>query len=215
MPTMRNTIRQYFLGLLLPILFLVGALGQVHAEENPQIKIQTNHGDIYLELFADKAPITVANFLKYVDENFYTNTLFHRVMAGFMIQGGGFTTTFERKPTHATIINEADNGLSNLRGTIAMARTPDPNSATAQFFINVADNTFLDFKNKTPEGYGYAVFGKVTRGMEVVDTIAKLATGAGGPFVKDVPKTSAIILGITQLNKKSDTPAAPAKTGTP
>ena len=182
------------------------------AADNPIIKIQTNHGDIYVELNAEKAPKTVANFLRYVEEDFYTNTIFHRVIRSFMIQGGGFTPTFERKPTNAPVLNEADNGLSNERGSIAMARTSDPHSATAQFFINVVNNNSLDHTNKTPRGWGYTAFGKVTKGMNVVDTIRGLPTGAGGPFPRDVPKSSAIILGISHINKPKPVtaPVAPA-----
>ena len=193
------------------------------AGENPRVKIQTNHGDIVVELDQEKAPKTVANFLQYVEDKFYTNTIFHRVIANFMIQGGGFTPTFERKATRAPIINEAENGLSNVRGSIAMARTADPHSASAQFFINVVDNKSLDHTNKTPRGYGYAVFGKVVEGMKVVETIRNIPTGPGGPFPMNVPKSSAIILGMTYVNKpasvsdttdaSTNTPAAPALKG--
>jgi cyclophilin family peptidyl-prolyl cis-trans isomerase len=169
------------------------------AAENPQVTIQTSLGDIVVELYPDKAPKTVANFLQYVDDGFYTNTLFHRVIDGFMIQGGGFTPQFERKTTRPPIMNEADNGLSNQRGTIAMARTIDPQSATAQFYINVVDNPNLDFKDKTPRGWGYTVFGKVVKGMEMVDAIKSQPTGPGGPFQSDVPKTPVIILGISRV----------------
>jgi cyclophilin family peptidyl-prolyl cis-trans isomerase len=173
----------------------------------PQVVIQTSLGDITLELYPDKAPKTVANFLQYVDAGFYTNTIFHRVIDGFMIQGGGFTPQFERKPTRAPIPNEADNGLKNLRGTIAMARTVEPQSATAQFYINVVDNPNLDFKDKTPRGWGYTVFGKVIKGMEVVDAIKSQPTGPGGPFQQDVPKTPVIILGISRVNPEAAQPA--------
>jgi len=174
----------------------------VQAGDNPIIKIQTNHGDIFVELYPEKAPKTVANFLQYVDDKFYTNTIFHRIMSNFMIQGGGFTPTFERKPTNPPVLNEAYNGLSNERGTIAMARTFEPHSATAQFYINVVDNgNKLDHTNKTPRGWGYTVFGKVTKGMDVVDAIRNIPTGVGGPFQANVPKSSAIILGITHINK--------------
>jgi cyclophilin family peptidyl-prolyl cis-trans isomerase len=169
------------------------------AAENPQVKIQTNQGDIVVELYPQKAPKTVANFLQYVDDGFYTNTLFHRVIDGFMIQGGGFTPQFERKQTRAPVVNEADNGIKNKRGTIAMARTVEPHSATAQFFINVVDNSNLDFTSKTPRGWGYTVFGKVIQGMQVVDKIKAMPTGPGGPFPRDVPKTPVIILGISRL----------------
>jgi cyclophilin family peptidyl-prolyl cis-trans isomerase len=173
----------------------------------PQVVIQTSLGDITLELYPDKAPKTVANFLQYVDAGFYTNTIFHRVIDGFMIQGGGFTPQFERKPTRAPIPNEADNGLKNLRGTIAMARTVEPQSATAQFYINVVDNPNLDFKDKTPRGWGYTVFGKVIKGMEVVDAIKSQPTGPGGPFQQDVPKTPIVILGISRVNPEAAQPA--------
>lgn len=185
--------------------------GLLQAAENPVVKIQTNHGDIHVELYPDKAPKTVTNFLQYVEEGFYTNTIFHRVMSDFMIQGGGFTPTFERKETRAPVINEADNGLSNKRGTIAMARTFDPHSATAQFYINVVDNgRTLDHKSKTPRGYGYTVFGMVTKGMNVVDTIRNIPTGPAGPFRANVPKKSAIILDISHINKPKQEAAPPA-----
>jgi cyclophilin family peptidyl-prolyl cis-trans isomerase len=180
-----------------------------HAADNPpvsdnhQVTIQTTLGDIVVELYPDKAPKTVANFLQYVDDGFYTNTLFHRVIDGFMIQGGGFTVQFEHKPTRAPVMNEADNGLKNLRGTIAMARTVDPQSATSQFYINVADNPNLDFTDKTPRGWGYTVFGKVIKGMEVVDAIKSQPTGPGGPFQRDVPKTPVVILGISRVKTDS------------
>ncbi|MEJ2451634.1 MAG: peptidylprolyl isomerase [Gammaproteobacteria bacterium] len=166
---------------------------------NPKVDIHTNLGDIIVELFPGKAPKTVANFLSYVDAGFYSNTLFHRVIPGFMIQGGGFTPQFELKKTNAPITNEANNGLANKRGTIAMARTVDPQSATSQFFINVADTPHLEFKNKTPRGWGYCVFGKVIKGMDVVDNIAAQATGPGGPFQRDVPKSPVIILSMTRV----------------
>lgn len=187
------------------------------AAENPVVRIQTNHGDIHVMLDPAKAPKTVANFLQYVEEDFYTNTIFHRVISDFMIQGGGFTPTFERKETRPPIINEADNGLSNKRGTIAMARTFEPHSATAQFYINVVDNgRTLDHKSKTPRDYGYTVFGKVIKGMNVVDTIRNIPTGPAGPFRANVPTTSAIILDVSHINKpKQETapPAVPSETG--
>ena len=190
--------------------FLLLAAMAVQAETNPQVKIQTNHGDIVLELYPDKAPKTVENFLNYVDTSFYDGTVFHRVIDGFMIQGGGFTQQFERKPTSPPIVNEADNGLTNLAGTIAMARTPEPHSATAQFFINVADNDFLNHTNKTPRGWGYAVFGKVIRGMDVVDKIRQIPTGAGGPFQRDVPKSPAIIMSISRVQSAQSPSQKPA-----
>ena len=191
--------RSRFTSLILASLLLCLSVAGNAANNNPEVIIQTSLGNITVELFADKAPKTVANFLQYVDDGFYTNTLFHRVIDGFMIQGGGYTTKFERKPTRAPIMNEADNGLKNQRGTIAMARTVDPHSATAQFFINVVDNPNLDFKDKTPNGWGYTVFGKVIKGMEVVDAIKSQPTGPGGPFQRDVPATPVVILGIARV----------------
>jgi len=141
------------------------------------VKLHTNHGIITLELDAEKAPKTVENFLQYVRDGFFDGTIFHRVIDGFMIQGGGFEPGMTQKPTRDAIENEASNGLKNEAYTIAMARTPNPNSATAQFFINVANNSFLNFTAPTPQGYGYAVFGKVVEGMDVVDAIKKVKTG--------------------------------------
>lgn len=142
-----------------------------------KVALETSKGTIELELDSEKAPITVENFLKYVNDGFYEGTLFHRVIPNFMIQGGGFLKDMIQKATNDAIKNEADNGLSNLRGTIAMARTPDPDSATAQFFINHKDNGFLDHTAPTAQGWGYCVFGKVTQGMDVVDAIASVGTG--------------------------------------
>ncbi|WP_050998160.1 peptidylprolyl isomerase [Methylococcus capsulatus] len=158
-----------------------------------QVQLHTNLGDIVIRLDAEKAPVSTANFLAYVKEGFYDGTIFHRVIPGFMAQGGGFTQDYKQKSTHAPIKNEADNGLTNRRGTVAMARTPDPNSATAQFFINYVDNDFLNYKSPTPQGWGYAVFGEVVKGMEVVDEMAKVPTGAGGPFPTDVPQKAIVI----------------------
>jgi cyclophilin family peptidyl-prolyl cis-trans isomerase len=166
-----------------------------------QVRLNTSLGPITLELADDKAPKTVENFLAYAREGFYNDTIFHRVIDGFMIQGGGFTAGFEQKPTRPPVSNEADNGLKNLRGAIAMARTADPHSATAQFFINVKDNAALDYKSSTPQGWGYAVFGKVIDGMEVVDKIRQTPTGAGGPGGRfsDVPATPVILESVTIL----------------
>lgn len=147
------------------------------SEKHPVVLIETSMGNITLELNADKAPITVKNFLDYVNSGHYNGTVFHRVIDGFMIQGGGLTESMDSKPTKAPITNEADNGLKNARGTIAMARTSDVNSATSQFFINVVDNRMLDFTAKNPSGYGYCVFGKVINGMDVVDQIKEVKTG--------------------------------------
>jgi peptidyl-prolyl cis-trans isomerase B (cyclophilin B) len=159
---------------------------------NPRVKLHTNKGDIVLELYADKAPNTVKNFLGYVEDGFYDGTIFHRVIPGFMIQGGGFTAEMQQKPTKDPIQNEADNGVKNERGTIAMARTMNPNSATAQFFINTVDNAPLDHTGKTPQGWGYAVFGKVVDGMDVVDAISGVATTNRGPH-QNVPAQPVVI----------------------
>ena len=154
--------------------------------ENAIVKLKTNEGDITIELNTDKAPITVENFLKYTEEGFYDDTIFHRVIPNFMIQGGGFTADMGQKKTHPNIKNEADNGLKNERGTIAMARTPNPDSASSQFFINLKNNDFLDFKDKSMQGWGYCVFGKVISGMEIVDKIATVKTGSKNGH-QDVP----------------------------
>jgi len=174
------------------------------------VRLDTSLGPITLELADDKAPKTVENFLAYAREGFYNGTIFHRVIDGFMIQGGGFTTDFQQKPTRAPIKNEADNGLKNQRGTIAMARTSDPQSATAQFFINVKDNPALDYTSATPQGWGYAVFGQVIGGMETVDKIRQTPTGTGGPGFRDVPKTPVIIQSVTVLPAAAPAPPAPA-----
>ena len=156
------------------------------------VKLHTNHGTITLELDAEKAPKTVENFLQYVRDGFFDGTIFHRVIDGFMIQGGGFEPGMTQKPTRDAIENEAANGLKNEAYTIAMARTPNPNSATAQFFINVANNSFLNFTAPTPQGYGYAVFGKVVEGMDVVDKIKKVKTGSRSGH-QDVPLEDVVI----------------------
>ena len=160
------------------------------------VVLNTNYGPITLELDSEHAPKSVENFLTYAREGHYDNTIFHRVINGFMIQGGGFAPGMNQKDTHAPIKNEANNGLKNATGTIAMARTNDPHSATAQFFINVADNDFLNFKSETPQGWGYAVFGKVTDGMDVVNKIKGVKTGSKG-FHQDVPQEDVIIQSVT------------------
>ncbi|HEX9803883.1 MAG TPA: peptidylprolyl isomerase [Gammaproteobacteria bacterium] len=156
------------------------------------VKLHTNYGTITLELYADKAPVTVENFLTYVKDGFYNGTIFHRVISNFMIQGGGMEPGMKEKATNAPIKNEADNGLSNERGTIAMARTMEPHSASAQFFINVKDNAFLNHSSPTPNGWGYAVFGRVVDGMDVVDKIKEVQTGNAG-YHQDVPVEDVII----------------------
>lgn len=156
------------------------------------VKLHTNHGAIVIELDAEKAPETVANFLAYVESGHYDNTIFHRVIDGFMIQGGGFEPGMNQKATRAPIKNEADNGLQNLTGTIAMARTQDPHSASAQFFINVADNDFLNYRAPNVQGWGYCVFGKVSEGMDVVNAIRSVKTGSKS-FHQDVPVEDVVI----------------------
>ena len=163
----------------------------------PTVEIKTNKGSIIVELNQDKAPNTVANFVKYANDGFYTGTVFHRVISGFMIQGGGLDKNLNEKETRAPIKNEADNGLANNIGTIAMARTNDPHSASSQFFINVANNAFLNHTEKSDRGWGYAVFGKVVKGMDVVDKIAKIPTDGG-----DVPTQTIMIESVTVLPNK-------------
>jgi peptidyl-prolyl cis-trans isomerase B (cyclophilin B) len=189
--------RMFFVMMVLFSLFSIPA----SAAQTPQVVLETSMGDITLELYPDKAPATVKNFLSYVDEKFYDGLVFHRVIRGFMIQGGGMDAQMKEKATHAPILNEADNGLKNDRGTIAMARTPDPNSATAQFFINAKDNTFLNFRSKTMDGYGYCVFGKVIKGMDVVDAIEAVATGNKG-FHQDVPVKPVLIKKAYRVKEK-------------
>ncbi len=157
-----------------------------------KVKLTTTLGDIVIQLEDEKAPLSAANFIAYVKQGFYNGTIFHRVIPGFMAQGGGFDTAFKQKDTNAQIKNEADNGLKNKRGTLAMARTNDPNSATAQFFINYKDNSFLDHTSPSASGWGYAVFGEVIEGMDVADDMAKQPTGNRGGH-QDVPKTDIII----------------------
>lgn len=160
---------------------------------NPHVKMRTNLGEIVIELYPDKAPKTVANFLHYVGSGHYNGTLFHRTIQKFVIQGGGFTPDFQYKPTLAPVINEATNGLKNEPGTLAMARAYDPDSATAQFFINLDDNKFLNHHRPHPDYYGYCVFGKVVKGMDVAKKIGALPTAAGGPFAADAPVEPVVI----------------------
>ncbi|WP_053980308.1 peptidylprolyl isomerase [Marinagarivorans algicola] len=160
------------------------------------ITLHTNYGDIELELDFDKAPKSAANFKQYAEDGFYNGTIFHRIINNFMIQGGGFTEDMQQKTTRATIENEADNGLKNNKGTIAMARTMDPHSATAQFFINVADNDFLNHSGKNSQGWGYAVFGKVTKGMDIVEKLKTVKTGSAGGH-QDVPVEAVVIERVT------------------
>lgn len=162
-------------------------------DDAPKVRMETSSGTLVIELDAKNAPETTKNFLTYVDDGFYNGTIFHRVIKGFMIQGGGFDRDFKQRPTLPPIQNEADNGLKNERGTIAMARTGDPHSATAQFFINSVDNDFLDHREKSPQGWGYAVFGRVIEGLEVIEAISGVATGRHGPH-SDVPQSQILIL---------------------
>ncbi len=182
---------------LLPLLgLLIAALSGSASGQEPveaaRVRLETNHGPILIELDRQAAPKSVANFLRYVREGFYDGTIFHRVIPGFVIQGGGFEPGMAPKPTHEPIHNEADNGLRNARGTLAMARTSGPHSATSQFFINLADNAALDHTGKTPRGWGYCVFGRVVEGMETVEAIAALPTTARGPY-RDLPEDPAVI----------------------
>src|SRR5262245_13997344 len=160
---------------------------------DPQVELKTSAGTVVVELYPDKAPKTVENFVQYVKDGFYDGTMFHRVIPGFMIQGGGFTPDFKQKQTRAPIRNEAETGVKNTTGTIAMARTSDPHSATAQFFINVTDNAMLDFRYPTEQGYGYCAFGRVVKGMDVVERIVKVPTGPGPAGHQNVPVKPVVI----------------------
>ena len=182
--------------ILLLVLFFTTTISfateNMMSDTQPKVKLQTTLGDIVIQLNTEKAPISAKNFLTYVNEGFYDGIIFHRVIPGFMAQGGGFTTDFTQKTVHDPIKNEADNGLQNTRGTLAMARTPDPDSATAQFFINYKDNSSLNHTSPTPNGWGYAVFTEVIEGMDVVDAMANVPTGNRGGH-QNVPKTDIII----------------------
>lgn len=178
------------------------------------VRVTTNLGSFEILLNDEKAPQTVANFLKYVDDGFYNGTIFHRVIQGFMVQGGGFDADLAQKDTRPPVINEANNGLKNERGTVAMARTNDPHSATAQFFINHIDNAYLDHQSETVRGWGYTVFGKITQGMDVVDTIAEVPVGPMGRFRSDVPQETVTIEKIERL-PMSDEQAATSDEPTP
>lgn len=178
--------------ILLITVLLLSTHSAIASSSNPRVRLETKQGAIVLELNPQAAPQTVENFLQYVQDGFYHGTIFHRVIRGFMIQGGGLTSHLQEKPTREPIMNEADNGLKNRRGAIAMARTTNPHSATAQFFINTVDNAFLDHKGKTSAGWGYCVFGKVIEGMNVVDTIEKTSTTSKNGY-DDVPVTPIVI----------------------
>lgn len=166
---------------------------------NPMVEMRTSMGTMRIELYPDKAPKTVENFLEYTRDGFYDGTVFHRVIEGFMIQGGGFTPDMTEKETRAPIENEASNGLKNVRGSVAMARTNDPHSASSQFFVNTVDNPFLDFQSETVQGWGYAVFGQVVEGLETLDAIKKVSTGSRGPH-DDVPTKPVVIESVRVLN---------------
>lgn len=202
---MHRKLTRFFGNLILMVslfLILIPAAGFAGPAERsqPLVKLETSMGEIVLELNAEKAPATVANFLQYVKDGFYNGTIFHRVKDGFMIQGGGFDAKMRQKRTRKPIKNEADNGLANAAYTIAMARTPDPDSASSQFFINVADNQMLNHRDKTPQGWGYAVFGKVVQGQEVVDKIKAVATTNRGMH-QNVPVEPVTILKATVVEK--------------
>ena len=188
-------MRQFLL-ILLAAAFSTGACAQ-----NPRVEIKTSAGSFTVELFQDKAPKTVANFLQYAKSDYYNGTIFHRVIDGFMIQGGGFDRAMLQKPARGPIDNEAANGIKNNLGTLAMARTSDPHSATAQFFVNVKDNDFLNFREPSPQGYGYAVFGKVVAGMDVVMRIAKVSTATVGPY-QNVPQQPIVIESVGVMSPK-------------
>lgn len=193
---------RYLLITFTSLFLLISSANAADDMSKKRVQLETSEGNILLELDMTRAPLSVLNFMKYARSGFYDGTIFHRVIKNFMIQGGGFTPELDRKPTKAPILNEADNGLKNVRGTIAMARTADPHSATAQFFINVTDNPFLNHTSKTPRGWGYAVFGHVIKGMNVVDKIRNLRTGPNGPFPGDVPQKMVIIHKVTIIEDK-------------
>lgn len=193
-----------FISLILAVLFTFPALSLAAEKDRKKTKekpvnttviIETSMGTLEAELWADKAPVTVANFLAYADEKFFDGTIFHRVISNFMVQGGGFTSNMKEKTPHAAIKNEASSELKNTKGTLAMARTMDVNSATSQFFINLVDNDFLNHKGKAPQNYGYAVFGTVTKGMDVVEAMGKVKTGNSGPH-QDVPVEPIVIKSV-------------------
>jgi len=199
---MKHTLRVFATALL--ALSLSGPASVL--AQNPQVEFKTSAGSFTLELYPDKAPKTVANFLQYVKQGHYKDTIFHRVIPGFMVQGGGFERNMREKTAGAAIDNEAGNGLKNDLGTVAMARTNAPHSATAQFFVNVSNNDFLNYREATPTGYGYAVFGRVTRGMDTVMKITKVATGNAGPH-QNVPVTP-IVIESASLVAAATAPAA-------
>lgn len=200
--------------ILSPMLAAQTAKPDAPAAANPQVVIHTSQGDITLELFPDKAPKSVANFLQYVREGFYAGTVFHRAIPGYLVQGGLYTRELQPRRTHSPVVSEADNGLSNLRGTVAVARGADPNSGTSQFFFNLVDNRRLDYVgNQSGLTWGYAVFGKVVSGMDVVDKIAALPTHGQGPFTADVPNPLVVINGANVVGEAA--PASATSTAKP
>jgi len=194
---MRKFILSFILMVFLPVMVQAQTIQQ---GENRMVKMTTSLGQIVIELYPDAAPVTVKNFLDYVESGFFAGTIFHRVIPGFVIQGGGLNENMQQKQNNPPIMNEADNGMKNEIGTLSMARTNDPNSATSQFFINLTDNAFLDFKNKTTQGWGYAVFAKVVSGMEVVNEIAAVKTGNIGGH-SDVPIEPIVILDVERIDE--------------
>ena len=197
---MKAMLSLLLIALLAPVAVFAEEPAGEAAGENPKVLLETSMGRIVVELYPDKAPGSVENFLAYVDEGFYADTVFHRVIPNFMVQGGGFTADLTKKPTKAGIQNEADNGLANERGTIAMARTSDPHSATAQFYINTADNRPLNHTSKTTRGWGYTVFGKVIIGMDVAEAISKVATKSVGSM-QNVPVEPITITAAKRLEE--------------
>jgi cyclophilin family peptidyl-prolyl cis-trans isomerase len=198
--------------LTLGLLFSLAVASISAFAANPKVKMDTSKGTVIIELYPDKAPVTVKNFLRYVEEGKYDGTIFHRVIKDFMNQGGGFRHDYTKVDSYPPIKNEADNGLKNTRGTIAMARTNDPNSATGQFFVNTVDNAMLDHKDKSVRGWGYCVFGKVVEGMDVMDKIAIVKTSSGGPFRSDVPMNPISIRTATLIkDETADDKATTAK----
>lgn len=189
------------LAFVVSLLMVPSANAKDENGKNPVVVMETSMGTMHIELYPDKAPISVKNFLWYVKNNFYDNLIFHRVIPDFMIQGGGFTKDMKKKEPNGPIVNEADNGLKNDKYTLAMARTGEINSATCQFFVNLKDNSFLNFKNKTPQGYGYTVFGKVIKGMDTVDAIAEVSTTSKMGH-DNVPSKPVIIKKTYLLEKK-------------
>jgi len=193
------SVKKFLVSLLATVsLMFAAAAAAQETQGDPRVRVVTSAGDFVIRLDADRAPLTVAAFLEKVDSGFFEGTVFHRVVAGFVAQGGGYTTDLELKPTEGTVANESGNGLSNMRGTVGLARTNDPHSGTTQFYINLADNLDL---NPRPSRWGYAVFGRVEEGMDVVDSIGDSPTSSGGPFDRSVPVTPIVIERIERLTE--------------